>query len=175
VYKPSKTTIQRSHCFGNVTNKLLQWTIRNTYQRRNDLKYYCVSKLPISFIIIPKIYLLLVAEAPYLRMSITFKNEADIVLWVLARLIKNFHSKLYWFEAQCVWWLSALIGLSPALVFYLKHDNLPSELISINNKLHSDRILEQNDIRDIQITITFENDNNVIVYTFEMIILFQQK
>lgn len=42
--------------------------------------------------------------------SITFMNEADIVLWVSARVIKNFHSKQYLFTVQCMWWLSALMG-----------------------------------------------------------------
>jgi len=70
-----------------------------------------------------------VVAAPHLSMSITFRNKADIVLWVFARLIEIIHTKLYWFAAQCVSWLAALIGLAAALLFYHNHDKFPLELV----------------------------------------------
>jgi hypothetical protein len=43
-----------------------------------------------------------IAAALHVRMCISFINEADIALWVFARLFENFHHMQYIFESQCV-------------------------------------------------------------------------
>lgn len=39
-----------------------------------------------------------------------------------------FHHKQYFFSAQCIWWISALVGLQPVLVYYLENQWFPSEV-----------------------------------------------
>jgi len=74
-------------------------------------------------------------------MGISFRNEANIVMWVFARHIENFHHLQYVFASQCVWWLSALIWLSQVLVFYLKHQQFPSELVILNDCGYNEIVL----------------------------------
>jgi len=72
-----------------------------------------------------KYYKLFVAEAPHLK-SITFEHQADYLLWVIGKLIHSFHEKQYLFAAQCSWWLAAIVGLQPVLVYYLDNQRFPS-------------------------------------------------
>jgi len=60
-------------------------------------------------------------------MNITFEHEADALLWVFGKLISQFHQRQYLFAAQCIWWISALVGLQPALVYYLDNHEFPSQ------------------------------------------------
>jgi len=48
-------------------------------------------------------------------MSITIENEADIILWTVAKLLVTFKQCQYLFVAECIWWIAALVQLDPAL------------------------------------------------------------
>ena len=76
---------------------------------------------------------LFVLAAPHLLMIITLNNKGDIVYSIFAGLIPSFHGRRYIFAAQSVWWLSVLIALSPALLFCLKHEQFPSELVVLDD------------------------------------------
>jgi len=71
-----------------------------------------------------------VAAAPHLRMSITFKNEADIILWTLAKLLVTFEECQYLFAAQCSWWIATVVQLDPAVRFLINTREFPSALLS---------------------------------------------
>lgn len=64
---------------------------QNSYQWMNDVKYYCIFMIAISIILQLQLNSLVVAAALLNQMSISFRNEADIVFWVFVRLIKNYH------------------------------------------------------------------------------------
>jgi len=63
-------------------------------------------------------------------MSISLNNEADVLLWSFEMLIETCQAKQYVFAAQCVWWISAIIGLQPAQVYFTGIQWFPSELQS---------------------------------------------
>jgi hypothetical protein len=58
-------------------------------------------------------------------MSITFKNKPNILLWTFEKIIYKFHKQQYLFALQCIWWISALVGLQHALFSYLYHQRFP--------------------------------------------------
>jgi len=61
-------------------------------------------------------------------MTLTLHNEADESFQSFAKLIATFQAKQYLLAAQSVWWISAIIGLQPALVFFIDNQQFPSEL-----------------------------------------------
>ena len=71
-------------------------------------------------------------------MSIIFEHKADVLLWKFGKLIHNVHNKQYLFTAQCVWWISAIVGLQPALVSYLDNQRIPCSVLLRNNKNNLD-------------------------------------
>lgn len=48
-------------------------------------------------------------------MSITFENEADIMVWNVTQLLVTFEQRQYLFAAQCIWLIAALVQLNPVL------------------------------------------------------------
>jgi len=60
--------------------------------------------------------------------SITFDNEADIILWTLAKLLVTFEQRQYLFVAQWIWWIATIVQLDPALQYFLRHHEFPSEM-----------------------------------------------
>jgi len=65
-------------------------------------------------------------------MSNTFENEADIILWALAKLLVTFDERQYLFAGQCIWWIAALVQLDPALRHFIDHRDLPSMVTGID-------------------------------------------
>jgi len=72
----------------------------------------------IPIIIIPNYYWLC-SSSPASSRSITFKNEGDILLWTLAKLVVTFEEHRYLFAAQSFWWISALVQLDSALPYII--------------------------------------------------------
>jgi len=60
-------------------------------------------------------------------MSITFENEAGILLWTFGTLLVTFEQRQYLFAAQCIWRIAALVQLDPALQYFLNNCRFPSE------------------------------------------------
>jgi len=60
-------------------------------------------------------------------MSNTSQNEANILLWTLAKLFATFEQCQYLFATQCIWWIAALFQLDTALRYFLKYLKFPSE------------------------------------------------
>jgi len=60
-------------------------------------------------------------------MSITFDNEADIIVWTLAKVLVIVEQRQYLFTAQCIWWIAALVPLDPALRYIIDNQKFPSE------------------------------------------------
>ena len=59
-------------------------------------------------------------------MPITFENDNDPIIYALECVIAYARRTQQIFMAQCVWWLSSIIGLEQALVSHI-------------NKLHNER------------------------------------
>jgi len=78
-------------------------------------------------------------------MSITFKSEADIILWTLARLLVNFTERQYLFAAQCIWWIAALDSLDPALRQLLDHRKFP-DISSIPRDIHRQSETDEDEV-----------------------------
>jgi len=57
-------------------------------------------------------------------MTITFKNENDIIICALKKVISYARRIQQLFVAQCVWWLASIIGLEEGLIIHM--DNLQS-------------------------------------------------
>jgi len=55
-------------------------------------------------------------------MNITFKNDNDIIVYPLAKIISSAEGNQYLCLAQSVWWISSIIGLQQGLITHF--DNL---------------------------------------------------
>jgi len=83
-------------------------------------------------------------------MSITFENEANIILWSLAKLLVTFEERQYHFAAQCIWWIAALVQLDPALRYFIDHRELPSKVMGVDAETQSTEMLISPTPRDLQ-------------------------
>ena len=61
-------------------------------------------------------------------MRITFDNQADIILWTLAELLVNIEQPQYPFVDQCIWEITTLVQLDPALWYDLEFHMFPWEV-----------------------------------------------
>jgi len=57
-----------------------------------------------------------------LRMSITFENDNNVIVYTLEKVIVYARANQYIFLAQCCWWISLLLKLQEGLVIHI--DNL---------------------------------------------------
>jgi hypothetical protein len=66
------------------------------------------------------------SPAPYgyteLRMTITFENDNDIIVYALEKVISHARRTQHIFVVQWVWWLASVIGLESGLINHI--DNL---------------------------------------------------
>jgi len=87
-------------------------------------------------------------------MSITFKNEANIILWTSEKLLVTFEERQYLFAARCIWWIAALVQLDPALRYFIDNRKFQSGVPGNNAEQESLRQLIERDIsstpQDIQ-------------------------
>jgi len=60
-------------------------------------------------------------------MSITFENEANILMWTFGKSLATFEQRHNPFATQCIWWIAALVQLDPALSYYLEYWRFPTE------------------------------------------------
>jgi hypothetical protein len=61
-----------------------------------------------------------------IRMTITFENESDVIVYALEKIISHARRTQQIFVAQCVWWLASIIGLEQGLANYI--DNIQSRI-----------------------------------------------
>jgi hypothetical protein len=59
-------------------------------------------------------------------MTITFKNDNDIIVYALDKIISYARRNQQIFVAQCIWWLASIIGLDQGLISYI--DDIQSRL-----------------------------------------------
>jgi hypothetical protein len=52
-------------------------------------------------------------------MTLTFENENDVILYALENIIAFARRTQQIFVAQCIWWLSSVIGLELGLVTHI--------------------------------------------------------
>jgi hypothetical protein len=55
-------------------------------------------------------------------MTVTFENDNDVIVYALEKVISFAKRTQHIFVAQCVWWLSSIIGLEQELINHI--DNL---------------------------------------------------
>jgi len=52
-------------------------------------------------------------------MTITFKNDNNVIVYAFEKVISYAKRTQQIFVAQCVWWLASIIGLEPELIVYI--------------------------------------------------------
>jgi hypothetical protein len=57
-------------------------------------------------------------------MTITSKNDSDVIIYALEKIISFAREKRYLFVANCAWWIAGVIGLDSGLITFI--DNLES-------------------------------------------------
>jgi hypothetical protein len=65
-------------------------------------------------------------EVTTIRMTITFENDHDVIVYALEKIISHARRTQHIFVAQCVWWLASIIGLEQGLIIHI--DNLNSRV-----------------------------------------------
>jgi hypothetical protein len=76
-------------------------------------------------------------------MTITFKDESDVIVYALEKLISYARRTQQIFVAQCIWWLASIIGLEQGLIIHIDNLKERERLAPIDNRLeivHPDRI-----------------------------------
>jgi hypothetical protein len=81
-------------------------------------------------------------------MNITFKHDANCLLWTFGWLSSIFYDGKYLIVPQYVWWHPLIVGLQPVLVYYIGNQRFPSVIgmhqpTPMNNPRHS-RSLDSN-------------------------------
>lgn len=64
--------------------------------------------------------------------SITFRNNNDIILYPLEQITSLARVIQYIFMAQCIWWLASCIGLQLGLVVYVDNLHKQATISNIN-------------------------------------------
>jgi len=54
-------------------------------------------------------------------MKITFNDDKDVIVYALEKIISFSRDNQYLFVANCVWWISGIIGLTDALVIHINN------------------------------------------------------
>jgi len=62
-----------------------------------------------------------------IRMTITFENENDVIVYALEKIICYARKNQYIFVAQSVWWIASIIGLTDGLVTHINNLRVRSE------------------------------------------------
>jgi len=55
-------------------------------------------------------------------MTITFKDDSDVIIYALEKIISFARERQHLFVASCIWWIASVIGLEQGLVNHI--DNL---------------------------------------------------
>jgi len=55
-------------------------------------------------------------------MILNFKNDSEVIIYALEKIISFAQQNQYFFVASCVWWIASVIGLDTGLIRYI--DNL---------------------------------------------------
>jgi len=83
---------------------------------------------------------------------ITFKNDNDVIVYALEKIIEYARKNQYIFVAQCVWWLASIIGLESGLVTHINSLRVraevyeaPSVTCSNPGVIHPDRLFQVQD------------------------------
>jgi len=67
-------------------------------------------------------------------MTITFKNDNDVIVYVLEKIISYARENQYIFLAQSIWWIASIIGLQQGLVIHIANlkswENITSDAAS---------------------------------------------
>jgi len=63
-------------------------------------------------------------------MTISFKNDNDIIVYALEKIITFAKNNQYIFLAQSVWWIASILGLQAGLVIYIDNLQARSDLAS---------------------------------------------
>jgi hypothetical protein len=66
-----------------------------------------------------------------IQMTITFKNDNDIIVYALEKIISYAGKTEQIFVAQCIWWLASIIGLEQGLTIYIDHLRARAEIVSV--------------------------------------------
>jgi len=66
-------------------------------------------------------------------MTITFKDDNDVIIYALEKIISYARDNRYIFLAQSIWWISSIIGLQQGLVNYIdtlrvRSEELPQDI-----------------------------------------------
>lgn len=59
---------------------------------------------------------------------ITFKNDNNVIVYTLEKIIDYARRNHYIFMAQCVWWLASIIGLESGLFTHIDNLHIHSEV-----------------------------------------------
>lgn len=84
-------------------------------------------------------------------MTITFRNDNDVILYTLETIIFYTTKNLYIVVTQCVWWQLSIIRLEQGLIIHinnlwirLKAIHIPCTTHFTLGNLHSDRVSQIN-------------------------------
>ena len=80
-------------------------------------------------------------------MTITFKNNNDVLIYAFKKIIAYTRNNQYIFVAECVWWIASIIGLQEGLVTHINNLRIrleayrkPSSTYSDTGNIHPDRV-----------------------------------
>jgi hypothetical protein len=83
-----------------------------------------------------------------IRMTITFENDKDVIVYALEKVICYARRTQQIFLAQCVWWLASIIGLEQGLVTHIDNPQ-EREGFSKSTKVHPDRVAQISNTRAV--------------------------
>jgi hypothetical protein len=67
-------------------------------------------------------------------MTITFENDSDVIVYALEKIIPFARENQFLFVANCVWWISEIIGLELGLVAHINNLEERKSLVPLGNR-----------------------------------------
>jgi hypothetical protein len=67
-------------------------------------------------------------------MTITFKNDNDVIVYALEKVISYAKKTQQIFVAQCIWWLASVIGLEQGLINHIDNLQQREDLVPASEK-----------------------------------------
>jgi len=67
-------------------------------------------------------------------MTITFENDSDVIVYALEKIISFARENQFLLVANCVWWISEIIGLELGLVAHIDNLEERKSLVPLGNR-----------------------------------------
>jgi len=90
-------------------------------------------------------------------MTLHFKDDSEVTIYTLEKIISFARQNQYFFVASCVWWIASIIGLDTGLTIYIDNLRIAGDDRGISST-------PRDIARDISVALNTQEDSNPLNY-----------